>query len=1049
MADVSRQNWIDNTSLENVRIADRVFKLLEQVSEYVYTPGYTRSFIGVRSGDRPCNFFTVTPKKKDSVISIRVTQTEELDTAVKAASNDGTFQYKDGWYGVHLSPNGDYSPLIPVLLQAENEFIKENGTSALASEREEVSIYFQIIEGKEEVVITGVEVKEGTTSVTIPNKLFYEGKDYPVTSIGEKAFYECKSLTEIIIPDSVKSIGDWAFAFCKALKSISIPNGITEIGSSLFSNCHSLNSLIIPNSVTKIGSSAFWNCQSLSAIMIPDSVIEIEQEAFGQCASLTDIVIPKGVKKLCYAMFQECENLTHVTIPDSVIEIENEVFASCSNLTEVIIPNSVTKIGKWCFAGTNITQIILPFGITEICAHTFEECPGLTKITIPDTVTTIGRDAFKNCTNLTNIIIPDSVTELDDTAFDGCNNLLNKSEIEQRIDAIRNLPKVLPISDGQQTIEEDEFSENTKLINVIIPNGIIEIGNYAFKGCYNLTSVIIPDTVKIIGASAFEDCPSLTNITIPNSVTEIGAYAFDGCTGLTKINIPNGVTVIDDEVFEGCSNLNTITLPDSIVEIKDGAFSGCTNLTNITIPNGVTEIAENTFENCTSLVSVIIPAGVSVIGYSTFEGCTSLAKISIPNSVIEIGDDAFKNCTSLTNITLPNSLTKIWRGVFAGCTGLTNVLIPDGVTKIGKWAFKGCTNLTHTTIPNSVTDFGVDIFTDCPNLLNKTEIEKRIYTMRNAPKVLPISDGEQIIEEDAFADDEDLINVIIPDGIIEIEDSAFWGCPNLTSLIIPNTVKKIGATAFENCTSLTHITIPDSLTKIGRNAFKGCTSLSLIPTIKKNQEVFETPKTYNILMNVRMYFGAQLMKLTEAETEQLMGEDLDEVYYDWIGEKNWQFDLESDYLTENVDGFELTITDEEGDTVYETDDFLDLEDRTYPDEDSEEVAIGWEFKGVEPGVYLARIQENKGIYAEWKLELNEPFDETKLYIVQDQQLDDQPQLFYEDNVYPIALYYQRGEGYDLKRDKIHLELIDGPGEEMACKTSLLEWDEDGEIEKLH
>lgn len=131
MADVSRQSWIDNTSLENVRVADRVFVLLNKASEYVYAPGYTQSYIGVRSGDKPCNFFTVTPKKKDAVISIRVIQTAETDAGVKAASADGTFQYKDGWYGVHLDPNGDYTSLIPVLLQAEKEFKKEKGDAAL------------------------------------------------------------------------------------------------------------------------------------------------------------------------------------------------------------------------------------------------------------------------------------------------------------------------------------------------------------------------------------------------------------------------------------------------------------------------------------------------------------------------------------------------------------------------------------------------------------------------------------------------------------------------------------------------------------------------------------------------------------------------------------------------------------------------------------------------------------------------------------------------------------------------------------------------------
>ena len=104
-----------------------------------------------------------------------------------------------------------------------------------------------------------------------------------VTSIGDRAFSSCDSLSEIVIPSSVTSISDWAFSFCRSLSEIVIPSSVTSIGDSAFLDCRSLSEIVIPSSVTSIGKYAFSSCDSLSEIVIPPSVTSIGDRAFYNC----------------------------------------------------------------------------------------------------------------------------------------------------------------------------------------------------------------------------------------------------------------------------------------------------------------------------------------------------------------------------------------------------------------------------------------------------------------------------------------------------------------------------------------------------------------------------------------------------------------------------------------------------------------------------------------------------------------------------------------------------------------------------------------------
>ncbi len=161
------------------------------------------------------------------------------------------------------------------------------------------------------------------------------------------------------------------------------------------------------------------------------------------------------------------------------------------------------------------------YSVTSIGYNTFYQCTGLTSITIPNSVTSIGSDAFSGCTGLTSLTIPNSLTTIGSDAFRGCNNI--KKVIIPDIAAWCSVSFSNNFANPLYTghLYRDE---NTEIKDLIIPNGVANIGDYAFSGCSGLTSITIPNSVTSIGYAAFKGCTGLTSITIPNSVTCIGEY---------------------------------------------------------------------------------------------------------------------------------------------------------------------------------------------------------------------------------------------------------------------------------------------------------------------------------------------------------------------------------------------------------------------------------------------------------------------------------------------------------------------------------------------
>ena len=468
-------------------------------------------------------------------------------------------------------------------------------------------IYYNIFSSETAEVSYGAEKYSG--EVIIPSSITVEGKEYPVTSIGYRAFYECSGLTSVTIPNSVTSIEYGAFESCSGLTSVTIPNSVTSIGEGAFYRCKGLTSVTIPNSVTSIGRSTFESCSGLTSVTIPNSVTSIGYGAFWGCSGLTSITIPNSVNSIGGYAFSGCSGLTSIIIPNSVTSIGRYAFANCSGLTSVDIPNSVTSIGE----------------------STFSLCTGLTTITIPNSVTSIGDGAFEYCSSMTSVTIPNSVTSIGRYAFRGCSGLVD-------VIIVNNMFVHLP----------ETYSGHYS-----IPETISQIIEGAFDGRIGLTSVTIPNSVTSIGSSTFESCSGLTSVTIPNSVTSIGSSAFSGCSGLTSVTIPNSVTSIGDWTFAGCSGLTSVTIPNSVTSIGYSAFNSCSGLTSITIPNSVTSIGSSAFYLC-PIEELYYDCSINP-NYSI--GTDYLKKLTIGDNISVLHD--YFSSSPLKKITLGKNVTQI------------------------------------------------------------------------------------------------------------------------------------------------------------------------------------------------------------------------------------------------------------------------------------------------------------------------------------------------------------------------------------------------------
>ena len=467
---------------------------------------------------------------------------------------------------------------------------------------------------------------------------------------------------------------------------------------------------------------------------------------------------------------------------------------------------AVTYSGKGVYQG----KVYIPYQVT------------FGGVTYP--VTAIGEWAFEGGEDMTYLSIPSSITTIGEYAFVDCG-----SNIEVSIADLTAWCKVQFGNEHSSPLSSAKrfYLNNSEVKQLVIPDGVESIPNYAFYQCRSITSLNIAGSVKSIGSSAFEDCTGLTSIYVFDGVESIGGSSFEGCTGLSTIIFPSTLSSIALNAFKNCSNLNTI-----VSRIQEPfAF------------------VDNVF--CTySTATVIVPEGTMTV-YQLTDGWNLFDNITDDSSQ----DPTKRTIHVATAGTLPNliSADEKYQIEELALTGELNgtdfKLIRDmaGVSfyfKNYQGAYYPETNGILWSLDLSNADIvnggeGYVIADEGSPYYNKTrtispEDYNYKYTKSDCISTLLFFKTK-------------LKSIILPQNVTTIEDGAFKDCSVLTSIEIPNNATSIGWCAFEGCKALTYITIPDDVNSIEANAFQYCSGLTSI-TVESGNQYYDSRNNCNAII---------------------------------------------------------------------------------------------------------------------------------------------------------------------------------------------------------
>lgn len=436
--------------------------------------------------------------------------------------------------------------------------------------------------------------------------------------------------------------------------------------------------------VTAIGESAFFQ-RNITSITFPNSITSVGRAAFYCCSLLDSVVLPEKVTVIGDMLFANCTSLRRVVIPECLTLIDNSAFNSCHSLDSLIIPNSVTRIEDWAFAG----------------------CKGLTYVEMSRGLTYVGRGAFGDCGALKTVIIPDLSSWSMINFGDYNSNPLTTT-------------KTLKIN-------------NEEIRDLVIPDDVTYIGDYAFRGCTSITSVTMGENVTKIGTSAFYGCKNCTSITIGENVTSIGSWAFYGCSAMTSLtSLPRKVPSTTSNSFDSAIKDQTILyVPSAALEAysSKAPWSDFYDIVALNIPkHQLAYYVDDALYKSFTLEEgeYITPEPAPEKEGYTFSGWSEIPERMPKHDVTVTGSFTLTS----EQLALDGIQYTLWvkektaeivgfdvTDGFTGQVSIPSTVTKDGtsfdVTRIGDSAFSKCENLTSVTIPESISFIGESAFSGC------------------------------------------------------------------------------------------------------------------------------------------------------------------------------------------------------------------------------------------------------------------------------------------------------------------------------------------------
>ena len=735
-----------------------------------------------------------------------------------------------------------------------------------------------------------------------------------IDTIGESAFENCTRITSVSIPGNVSTIAKKAFYNCSLMQTVTF-EGTEEsaplsIGEQAFYRCSLLTEVELSENITAIAAHAFGHSRSdiTMKVTVKGDCAGFETNAFlspGNYSCVTELYLGAKVQNIEIAgvfgtrlstvvidsnnpylatennvvydaafetlLYYPGTKAGPFSIPEGVKTISANVFKG-KQLSSIHIPASVTYIGEYAFASvSNLEEIIIDDGdeALVIGKGAFTRSGGLADkdliLNLPSRVTEIGEGAFANTVFYGLVIAEgDKPLTIGDYAFkkyNTDNNLDISIYAAKEISLSLGKLTELTIPSRVTTIGYEAFAGVFKYVNrftpdmanidLVIPEGVTEIANYAFASNYMLKTVSLPSTLTKFGA--YNSSDELTSVLV-----------FDNCKGLQSVTVASGNTVLGtsegvvyglDEsgnyaelYFSPMANVGqegVVTIPATVTKVWDEAFQGSTAINTVKFAaDGTTTISlgSDIFAGCESLKNVELPTGLTTITAQMFDSCDSLEKITVPYTVELIKAKAFYSCKNLTTIDFaptPDGVEPVALELEGGtktsncfylCSKLTGINLPERTTKIGNYAFYDL-KLTQITIPSTVTTIGQYAFAEC-DALEKitftpgcaiTTIDDQAFAGCKVLTAIDIPDTVETISASAFINCAKLATVDLPASLVTIEASAFTGAP-ITSITIPATTKTIGKSAFAGCRQLTTLTFEEGsvLTTIDESAFSKC-----------------------------------------------------------------------------------------------------------------------------------------------------------------------------------------------------------------------------------